>query len=158
PQTPGAAAREAGAAGVVTDPCPSCRAVAGASPDRELRYVCAVCGAPRVPRFDPSIKYSGRELAPLRKANAARMARAGWRAAAIADGLLLPIALLVTAGLLAIFGTSAALVVAALAVIVPIGGFLVYALSRAHKRGEEIEPALDAAWLSAATDIARQAR
>jgi hypothetical protein len=138
------------------DPCPSCRAVAGSSPSREFRYVCDVCGAPRVPRFDRSIKYSGREIALLRKAESARKARALWRAAAIADGLLLPIALILIAGLMVIFGANAALVVAALLVVLPIGGFLAFALSRAGTSGDEIEPALDAAWLSAATDIARQ--
>ena len=140
------------------DPCPCCRAQAGASPHAELRYVCDVCGGPRVPRLDRSIAYSGREAALLRKADAARKARAGWRAAAIAGGLLLPFVLLIFAALLTVFGAGAGLVLAGLVVSAPIGAFTAMAASRAGARAREIPPALDGAWLSAATDVARQVR
>jgi hypothetical protein len=138
------------------DPCPHCRAQAGASPDRELRWVCDVCGGPRVPRLDRSVTYSGREIPLLRKADAARKARAGWRAGAIATGLLLPFELLVFAALLMIFGMSFALVATAFVLTAPVAGFLAYAINRAAARGHEIAPAIDAAWLAVATDFAQQ--
>jgi len=140
------------------DPCPHCRAEGGTSSDRELRWVCDVCGGPRVPRLDASMAYSGREAPLLRKADAARKARAGWRAAAIATGLLLPFVLLIFGALLLIFGASVGLVIVALLALGPIGAFLAFALGRAGERGREIAPAIDAAWLSAATEIAQQGR
>ena len=145
-----------GAAQGKLDPCPHCRAQAGASPDAELRYVCDVCGGPRVPRLDGAVAYSGREMPLLRKAEAARKGRAGWRAAAIASGLLLPMVLLSFGGLLLVFGASAGLVITALLLSAPIGAFLAMALSRAGACGSEIPPALDAAWIAVATDVAQQ--
>lgn len=138
------------------DPCPHCNAQAGTSPDHELRFVCDVCGGPRVPHLDRTIAWSGREAPLLRKADAARKARAGWRAAAIAGGLLVPFVLLVLGALFLIFGVSVGLVIAALFALGPIGAFLAFAIGRAGARGREIAPAVDAAWLSAATEIAQQ--
>jgi hypothetical protein len=138
------------------EPCPHCNAQAGTSPDHEFRFVCDGCGGPRVPRVDPSIAWSGREAPLLRKADAARKARAGWRAAAIASGLLLPFVLLVIGALLLIFGISVGLVIATLFALAPIGAFLAFAIGRAGARGREIAPAIDAAWLSVATEIAQQ--
>jgi hypothetical protein len=37
-------------------------------------------------------------------------------------------------------------------------GMLAFGLGRARSRGNEIAPALDGAWLAAATDVARQSR
>lgn len=140
------------------DACPLCGAQGGVSPDREFRFVCDVCGGPRVPRVDAAITYSGREAPLLKKADAARKARAGWRGAAIATGLLLPFVMLIAAVLFLILGVSVGLVIASLFAIGPVGAFLAYAIGRAGARGREIAPAIDAAWLSAATDIKQQAR
>lgn len=138
------------------DPCPHCKAQAGVSPHGEYRWVCDVCGGPRVPRIDRGIAYSGRELPLLRKADAARKGRAGWRAAAIASGLFLPFIGLFFGALLLVFGLSFTLVTLALISLTPVAGFLAYAMSRAGARGREIGPALDAAWIAAATDVAQQ--
>jgi hypothetical protein len=137
------------------DPCPCCRAQAGSSPHPELRFVCDVCGGPRVPRRDRSIRYSGREAALLRKADAARKGRAGWRAAVIIAALLVPFTLLILAALFLVFGALAALVIALL-ILAPLAAFLAFALRRSGARGREIGPALDAAWLTVATDVAQQ--
>jgi hypothetical protein len=159
-EVPGGAVRcpSCGAAQGKLDPCPHCRAQAGASLDAELRYVCDACGGPRVPRLDPTVAYSGREVPLLRKADAARKGRAGWRAGAVASGVLLPFVLLVLGALLLIFGASAGLVLMGLVVSAPIGAFLAMALSRAAARGREIAPALDAAWIAVATDVAQQSQ
>jgi hypothetical protein len=140
----------------VIEPCPCCAAQASASPHAELRFVCDVCGGPRVPRLDPSLRSSGREVPLLRKADAARKARAGWRAAAIADGVLLPFTLLILAATVALFGAHAAMVLVLLFAVVPVAAFLAFALRRASVRGHEIAPALDAAWIAVATDAAQQ--
>ena len=158
---PAGAARclHCGAAVGALDPCPCCGAEAGASPHAELRYACDICGGPRIPRLDRSIRYGGREAALLRQADAARKGRAGWRAAAIASGLLLPFVLLFFTVLLLLFSATAGhFVMALLAAGTPVAAFLAFALSRAGARGAAIGPALDAAWLSAATDVARQTR
>jgi hypothetical protein len=137
------------------DPCPSCRAQAGSSPDKEFRYVCDVCGAPRVPRFDKSIAYSGREAPLLRRADAARKARAGWRGAAIATGIVLPITAFFFLALLALVGMKVWAILTALLVLAPLAIFLAFAIGRASARGREIGPAIDSAWLAVATDIAQ---
>ena len=66
--------------------------------------------------------------------------------------------LLFFAALLLVLGASAALVIVALLAVAPFAAFLAFALSRSAARGREIAPALDAAWLAAATDVARQSR
>jgi hypothetical protein len=157
-EVPAGAARcgGCGAAFGTLAPCPCCRAEAGASPHAELRFACDVCGGPRVPQLDRSIQYSGREAALLRKADAARKARAGWRALAIGVGLLLFILLVAFAALLLLLGPGATLFLTALVMGAPIAVFVAVAARRAGASGREITPALDAAWLSAATDVARQ--
>jgi hypothetical protein len=146
-----------GAAVGALEPCPCCGAEAGASPHPELRYACDVCGGPRVPRLDRSIQYGGQEAALVRQADAARKGRAGWRAAAIASGLLLPVLIPLGMALFLVFGAKAA-ILSWLLLALPVAAFFVFALFRASARGREIAPALDAAWLSAATDVARQTR
>jgi hypothetical protein len=137
--------------------CPHCRAVGRVSPHRELRAVCDVCGGPRVSVRDEAVVLSGRELASLRRAEAARRGRAGWRAAAVVSGLLLPSVAVVFAVLLLVFGAHAGLVAAALVFCVPPLVLLFVAIGRIGARSRAIPAALDEAWLSAASDAARQA-
>ncbi|APR82972.1 Hypothetical protein A7982_08321 [Minicystis rosea] len=117
-----------------------------------------MCGGPRVPRLDRSIDYGGREAPLLRRADAARKARAGWRAAAIAGGLLLPFVLLLFGVMFLVFGLKLALVAVSLMALLPVAAFVAFAVSRAGARSHEIAPAIDAAWLAAATAIAQQSR
>jgi hypothetical protein len=138
--------------------CPHCSAVAGASPHPELRFRCDVCGGPRIPIADPRIERSGREVPALRQARAAAMSRGGWRAAAIASGVLLGFEVVLFALLLLFLGASAGLFVAGLVTMAPIAAFSFWAMQRAKARGREITPALDAAWVGAATDVASQSR
>jgi hypothetical protein len=138
------------------DKCPHCGATAGVSPDSELRFRCDVCGAPRVPPA-PRGKRSGREIAPLRRAQAAASARARWRAATVGGGLLLGFDVLLLSLLLLISGLSFGLLLAGLVTVVPLAGLVLWMLGRARARGREIAPAIDAAWVAAATDVATQA-
>jgi hypothetical protein len=111
-----------------------------------------------LPRLDRAIRYSASVAEHLRAADAARKARAGWRAAAIADGVLLPFVFLLFGTLVILFGASGALVAVAFLMLAPIAAFLAFALSRASASSARIAPLLDAAWLAAAGDIARQTR
>lgn len=145
------------------EPCPLCGAVTGISPHPELRYVCDVCGGPRVPFDIKGAKRSGKELAALKRAEAARLSRAKYRAGTIAAGLGLAGVL----GLIALYG-----VLGFLGVVSPGLGFVLISLltagplalltsslfARSKTKGKEIGPALDAAWLAAATDVAQASK
>ncbi|WP_437673349.1 zinc ribbon domain-containing protein [Sorangium sp. So ce131] len=139
------------------EPCPHCGAVAGVSANGELRFRCDVCGGPRIPVADARVKRSGREVPLLQKARAAASARSVWRAAGVAASVLLGFELLLLAVLLLLFSASVGLFTAGLLTMAPIAVFALWALRRAKARGRDIAPALDAAWVAVATDVARQA-
>lgn len=92
----------------------------------------------------------------LRKADEARKRRALWRGVAIASGLILPLLLVFFAVASLLVGAGPVIVVLAALTILPTIATLVTALTSASARGREIPAALDAAWTSAATDIAQQ--
>jgi len=137
-------------------PCPHCRGEGGLSPDPELRFVCDLCGGPRVPAFDASMKLSGREAPLLRKADAARKSRGVWRGAAVASGLALLLTVVPFTLLLLVIGPVPLLMLPGLLFTGLFTTLLVTAVTRASARGREIGPAIDAAWVAAADDIARQ--
>ncbi|WP_234022964.1 zinc ribbon domain-containing protein [Sorangium cellulosum] len=140
-----------------TESCPHCGAVAGVSAHGELRFRCDVCGGPRIPVANARVKRSGREAPLLQKARAAASARSVWRAAGVAASVLLGFELLLLAVLLLLFSASVGLFTAGLLTTAPVAVFALWALRRAKARGRDIAPALDAAWVSVATDVARQA-
>jgi len=137
--------------------CPHCGAQAGTSRHPEFRFVCDICGAPRVPKLDKSIAWSGRELASLQKAEAARKGRAGWRAAGIASGLLFAFTIFVFLVLALIFGLSLALALVALFVDAPLVAFMLFSYRQVQAKSRAINPALDAAWLAVGHDVAAAA-
>ena len=123
------------------------------SPDKELRYHCDLCGGPRLPRMDPSLKRPRREGPLLRRANDARKARAKYRAMALGGGALGIVSTLFAALWLLIFPLTLPFGVAwalfgATALALIAGG-----LSRASSKTEEISPAISQAWLTAAGDV-----
>lgn len=138
--------------------CPHCRATAGASLDAELRYVCDVCGGPRIPLGAGGARRSGSENAPLKAADAARKGRAKWRAGAAVSGALLPMALLFSAIIAWLSGSVVASLLVPLVAVVPLAFALAFSLARAKAKGREIQPALDAAWIAAATDVIAQSQ
>jgi hypothetical protein len=138
--------------------CPHCGAVAGTRVDSELRHVCEVCGAPRAPILDKKWKSSGKEIAPLKRAERARRARAGYRAAAVASGALLAFSSVIIGAIAAIFGMGIVFGLMSLAVTGTLLGLTLWSALRAKARGREIEPALDAAWVAIATDVAHQTK
>src|SRR5262249_48379776 len=86
--------------------CPHCGGASGASPHAELRYVCDICGAPRVPVLESTVRVSGREIAPLKRAEAARKARSVARALTVGSALLLSLATVVFAGVSIVVGAN----------------------------------------------------
>lgn len=145
-----------GAAQIDLGPCPLCNGQGGVSQHPELRFACDLCGGPRIPRLDPRMKSSGREVPLLRKADAARKARAGYRGLAAASGVALALTLIPFAVLLAVVGFKVLLLLPGLFFTGLFSGMLAVGLGRARARGNEITPLLDGAWLAAATDVARQ--
>jgi hypothetical protein len=113
--------------------CPLCGATAGISRDDEMRFRCDVCGGPRVPLDTKGLRRSGKEVAALRRADDARKARAKNRAGAVAAGL----------------SVAGALGVIALVGLLGVLGVVELGLGA---------PALDAAWMSVAADVAEQSR
>lgn len=145
-----------GAAQVDLGPCPLCNGQGGSSRDAELRYACDLCGGPRVPRLDPRLQSSGREIPLLRKADAARKARAAYRGLAAGSGVALALTAIPFAVLLVAVGFKLLLFLPGLFLTGLFAAMLAIGLGRASSRGDEITPALDGAWLAAATDVARQ--
>lgn len=136
--------------------CPHCGATAGVTRDSELRFRCDVCGGPRIPPA-PGGARAGREVTALRRAHAALSGRSRWRAASLAGGLLLGFDVLLLSLLLLISGASFGLLLTGLLTAGPLAGFVLWAMSRARARGREIAPALDAAWVAAATEVVARA-
>ncbi|XXY15797.1 zinc ribbon domain-containing protein [Sorangium sp. So ce216] len=136
--------------------CPHCGGVAGVSAHAELRFRCDVCGGPRVPVTDAGVKRSGREVPLLQKARAAASARSVWRAAGIAASALFGFEVFLFAVLLLVLSASFGLFAAGILTMAPVAVFALWAFRRARSRGQDIAPALDAAWVSVASDVARQ--
>jgi hypothetical protein len=145
-----------GAAQVDLGPCPLCNGQGGSSQHPEFRFACDLCGGPRIPRLDPRMKSSGREIPLLRKVDAARKARALFNGLAAASGVALALTVIPFAVLLAVVGFKVLLLLPGLLFTGLFAGMLAIGLGRARARGSEITPALDGAWLAAATDVARQ--
>jgi hypothetical protein len=132
--------------------CPHCGAVTTASPDKEMRWRCDLCGGPRTPRRAPGTPRGRSELPNLQKANAARKTRAKSRA---------------LAAVFAAMGIGSTLLFALWALIFPIAyAFPVWALfagsalfvvlwslRRAAGAAKEMKAAIDQAWLSAAEAV-----
>jgi hypothetical protein len=134
--------------------CPHCGAVADAAVHAELVFACEACGGPRVPQDDARLRTRGGEVEALRRADAARRARAGWTAVAFGAGGLLALGGAVL-GLAALaFGAGIKLGIAAAVLAAPLAIVLVSALRRASARAGQIRPAIEAAWHAAATEIA----
>lgn len=155
---PGATRCDRCGAAQVDVTCPHCRATAGASPDRELRYVCDVCGGPRIPLVSASARRSGKENAALKRAEEARRGRGRWRGGAIGAGVLLAanVLLFLIVPLFPFFTYSVAWFITLLLTSAPLAALVAWASSRAKAHGREIQPSLDAAWLAAAGDVAAQ--
>ena len=116
-------------------------------------------GAPHSPAApDPagSAASSGREIPFLQKADAARKGRGVWRGTAIGSGIGLTLALVPFVLLLIVIGPNLLVLFPGLLFNGLFAAMLWVSLGRARQRGREIAPAIDAAWLAAAGDLARR--
>ncbi|MFO0754881.1 MAG: zinc ribbon domain-containing protein [Byssovorax sp.] len=134
-------------------PCPHCGGEGGISADSELRFVCDLCGGPRVPHEQGQA--NGKEVPFLQKADAARKGRAAWRGTAIGSGVGLVLSIIPVLLLIGLLGPSLLLLVPGVLFNGLFALMLWVSLGRARQRGREIAPAIDAAWMAAANDLAR---
>jgi hypothetical protein len=133
--------------------CPSCNGTTRVLPDDELRFVCGVCGTPRVQLNDETIVLSGDEKAPLAKANGERMKRFWWRLSGIAGAVTGGFGLLTTAIFALLFGPSLLWTGLGLAVSLPFVMLAALAINGSKSAGEAIQRHVGDAWESAARDV-----
>lgn len=129
--------------------CPHCGAVTTASPDREMRWRCDLCGGPRMPRPDPSAPRVRREMTHLKRANEARKARAKSRALMAAFGVMGGMSTLLFALWSLVFPVWPVVVVWGL--FAGLAAFVVlWSMGRASAATKELKAAVDQAWVAAA--------
>ncbi|MEZ4298471.1 MAG: zinc ribbon domain-containing protein [Polyangiaceae bacterium] len=134
--------------------CPHCGAVTATSPDKEMRWRCDLCGGPRLPRADPTVRRSKRELVHLKRANDARKSRAKSRALGAAAGALGFGSTALMALWLLIFGLSLPVAVVWALFAGTSAAVVLWSLGRAKNAAKEMKIAIDQAWLAAAGDVA----
>jgi ribosomal protein S27AE len=131
--------------------CPHCQGLALVTPHDELRYVCGVCGGPRV-RVDADLELSGNEIDPLREGEQVRKSRFLWRTAGVfgtaAGGFGVLSAIL--AGLLLGWGWG----LAGLAMSLPFILLAIAGFATGSSKTGTLQTHVDAAWRSAAHDVA----
>ena len=137
--------------------CPHCGAVAHVRQQEELRYVCNVCGGPRIELTNREVALSGNEMAPLQQAKSALGSRRLWRVGAIVGALgTAAVSGITLIGLL--FGFGAGWMTAGIIFALPLIAMLAGGISRSRAHSQTIARAIHAAWQSAAKDVALDAR
>ena len=132
--------------------CPFCGVVAQPQPHPSLRFVCPACGAPRIPTTTDT-QTSSAVAKALGTVRSAKSSQAVWK---LASGLLgafggLTILLLVGVSLIA-SPSLLSLLAASVVTAMPLA-FAALAWWKAAKRKEQVEGALDEAWMLAANDL-----
>lgn len=131
--------------------CPHCGATAGISKEAEFRFACDVCGGPRIP--SPKAGRGVKENVGLAKAEAARKGRAKGRAASIAAGVGFSFFTLLFALFWIIWGLGLFSLLAYGVFSVPLMALYAWGSAKAKREGKAIGPALDEAWMSAASEM-----
>jgi len=135
--------------------CPHCGGFGVVVPHDELRYVCGLCGGPRI-RVDDDLELSGDEIEPLQIAEQNRKSRFLWRVAGVfgvAAGSFGVLASLL-AGLILGWGWGLAGVVMSLPfILLAIAGF-----TNASAKSGKLQEQVDKAWRLAAHDVAARAK
>lgn len=135
--------------------CPFCRAIAEPVAHPRMRFVCPVCGAPRVPARDKDFAPTKQLAAHLARARSAASSQTTWKVAAPAAAGFGVLALLLLVGVASIASPpTVALIVAALVTSMPFI-FAALAWRNAGVREKEVSAELDAAWLEAAKSLAK---
>ena len=135
--------------------CPHCGGLGIVVPHDELRYVCGLCGGPRI-RVDDDLELSGDEIDPLHAAEKSRKSRFLWRVAGLfgagAGGFGVLVAAL--AGLIFSWGWGVAGVVMSLPFIL----LAIASFAKASGKTEELQGHVHQAWKLAARDVVERAR
>ncbi|HWL86470.1 MAG TPA: hypothetical protein VNO21_11745 [Polyangiaceae bacterium] len=126
--------------------CPHCGTKARLEEHSEFRWICGVCGGPRVPVEDEAA-HSDREREELVRANGAKKMAFAYRAAGIALSLMGAL-LAALGGALAIVSAGVALALMAVAAVALVTG-IVY-VRRANRKHDEAKRATFEAWESVA--------
>jgi hypothetical protein len=135
--------------------CPHCAAIADVRPSSMGRFVCAVCGTPRIPIDDTAISRSHAEAELLRDAGSALAAISVWRTAAAVATAFGLFSLLILWLVVAVAPPgSLATVIAAGAACAPFV-FALVGMRRASVNTARLDAALEGAWSKAAAEIAR---
>ena len=135
--------------------CPHCGGMGIVVPHDELRYVCGICGGPRI-KVDDELELSGDEIEPLRAAEQSRKLRFLWRVAGLFGAAVGGFGVLaaVLAGLIVSWGWGAAGVVMSLPfVLLAIAGF-----AKATGKTDELQSHVHQAWKLAARDVVERAQ
>jgi hypothetical protein len=137
------------------DRCPVCHNRGRVVSDDEYRFVCGLCGAPRVKTKGTELTLSGQEAAPLRLAQKARAIRARWRIAGAFGGAIGGLTLATTALMWLIFSTGIAFNATALLLALPFVLLAAAAFAKNKSLGTEVAHHVDEAWKSAVRDAVR---
>ncbi len=137
--------------------CPICGGIAKAVPHPAYRWVCNLCGAPRIEVQRKGITLSGEEKPYLERANAAKNARAAWRFGGFVAGALGGFGLVATLLMYLIF-SSLLLAGAGIALSLPFVLFALAAFAKDNARSREIDREIDAAWRVAGRDVVMQSK
>ncbi len=133
--------------------CPHCGAFGVVLNDDELRYVCGVCGGPRISIDAADVELSGHESEPLAKAQAGRKHRFLWRMGGVFGGLVGAFGLVTTAVMALLFEPGLIGAGLGIAAALPFLLLAFTAVGKSRARSEDIKRSLDQAWKSAARDI-----
>jgi hypothetical protein len=123
------------------------------SPHPELRFVCDLCGAPRIEVKGKPVSLTGREKRSLEEARKAQRQRAGWRVAGVFAGITGSFLFAVFALIGLIFSAGFGWALTGAFALGPLLLLLVLAITRSKGKTQEIQKALDRAWTSAARDV-----
>lgn len=138
------------------DRCPHCNGFASVDANQELGRVCKLCGAPRIP-LPEGLAPSQELVSELKRAEAARRSRGLWRGAALVGGIGVAATFFLAFAFGLLFSWSWALGLGAF-FGVPAALTLGFGVSQANAKTREIAKQLDAAWMAAATSVARAGR
>jgi ribosomal protein S27AE len=135
--------------------CPHCGGLGIVVPHDDLRYVCGLCGGPRI-RVDDDLELSGDEIEPLRAGEQSRKSRFLWRVAGLFGAAAGGFGVLVSvfAALLLGWGWGLGGVVMSLPfILLAIAGF-----AKASSKTDEMQAHIHQAWKLAARDVVERAQ
>ncbi len=133
--------------------CPHCGSHAVTSSHDEHRFVCGVCGGPRVRIDAKGVELSGGEARPLAQAQAGRKSRFWWRLFGTLGGLVGAFGVLTTALMVLLFEPGVIGAGLGFAAALPFLLLAFTAIAKSRARTQDIQRAIDQAWKSAARDV-----